>query len=245
MDTDHGTQILPHLYRVAWWDIAGKDIINCDVFAVDCGESVVLIDSGGGGPSYALMKDNLVHWGLWGRVKLCLLTHLHLDHAGAVSELRADGVSICAGRGAAAFYRHEKAQAYFGGRVLTFDRLLEDGECLTVGDVRFEMLDTPGHTSACVCYFAAIDGVRCAFTGDLVMPNGTIGWSGSFDFDSEQLLGSIRRVLQRDFDALLTGHMLRGTQPDGFWMREGKSHALESYQAGLDGKWEIAGRPTA
>jgi len=242
VDTLHGTRVLPNLYRVAWWDIAGKDVVNCDVFAVDCGESVVLIDSGRGGPSYPLMKANLIHWGLWDRVKTCLLTHLHWDHAGGVSQLRADGVSIWGGRGAAAFDQHEKARAYFNGEVPTVDRVLADGECFTNGDVRFEMLDTPGHTSTCVSYFTTIDSVRCAFTGDLVMPNGTIGYSGSFDFDAEQLLASICRVSQREFDAVLTGHILRTTQPSGFWMRDGKSHVLETLQAGLEGKWDIAGQ---
>jgi glyoxylase-like metal-dependent hydrolase (beta-lactamase superfamily II) len=242
MDTQHGTQILPHLYRVAWWDLAGKDVVNCDVFAVDCGESVVLIDSGRGGPSYPLMKANLARWGLWDRVELCLLTHLHWDHAGGVSQLRADGVSIWGGRGAAAFSQHERAREYFGGEVPALDRVLEDGEAFACSDVRFEMLDTPGHTSTCVSYFAGIDSVRCAFTGDLVMPNGTIGYSGSFDFDAQKLLGSLRRVAQREFNAVLTGHMLRTTQPSGFWMQDGKSHVLRTLQAGLEGKWNIAGQ---
>ena len=240
MDTPHGTKVLPHLYRVAWWDIVGKDEVNCDVFAVDCGESVVLIDAGRGGPSYPLLKANLVHWGLWDRVKLCLVTHLHWDHAGGVAQLRADGVSVCGGRAAAAFGSREEARAYFGGAVPTIDRVLEDGERLSEGDVCFEMLDTPGHTSTCVSYFATIDSVRCAFTGDMVMPNGTTGYMGSFDFDAEELLASLRRISQREFDAVLTGHMLRSTQPSGFWMQDGKTHLLETLQAGLAGKWNIA-----
>ena len=240
MHDSHGMQILPHLYRVAWWDIAGEDVVNSDVFAVDCGESVVLIDSGRGGPSYPLMKANLVQVGLWDCAGTCLLTHLHQDHAGGVAQLRSDGARIWGGRGASVFGRSEKARAYYGGDVPTLDRVLEDEECFTVGDVRFEMLDTPGHTSTCVSYFATIDGVRCAFTGDLVMPNGTIGYSGSVDFDAAQLLASLRRVAQREFDALLTGHMLRASQPSGFWMKDGKSHVIETLQAGLDGKWIVA-----
>lgn len=239
MDTPYGTQVTPHLYRVAWWDLAGKDVVNCDVYAVDCGESVVLIDSGRGGPSYPLLKANLVHWGLWDRLTVCVLTHLHWDHAGGVSQLRTDGVSIWGGGGAAAFGVREKARAYFGGDVPHLDRVLCDGEDFTQGDVRFEILDTPGHTSTCVSYFATIDSVRCAFTGDLVMPNGTIGYSGSFDFDSDQLLDSLTRILRRDFDAVFTGHMLRSTQPEGFWMRDGRKHVQQTLQAGLAGKWLI------
>jgi len=240
MHRSRGMQILPHLYRVAWWDISGEDAINCDVFAVDCGESVVLIDAGRGGPSYSLMKANLVRLGLWDRVRTCLLTHLHQDHVGGAAQLRSDGVRIWGGRGASAFDRDEKARAYCGGDFPILDRVLEDGECFAMGNVRFEMLDTPGHTCACVSYFATVDGVRCAFTGDLVMPNGTIGYSGSPDFDAAQLLASLRRVAQRDFDALFTGHMVLASQPSGFWMKDGKSHVVETLQAGLDGKWGVA-----
>ena len=230
MRDPHGMKILPHLYRVAWWDIAGEDAVNCNVFAVDCGESVVLIDAGRGGPSYPLMKANLVELGLWDRVKTSLLTHLHQDHIGGAAQLQGDGVRVWSGRG---------ASAHSGGDLLRLDRVLEDGERFAVGNVRFEMLDTPGHTRACVSYFATVDGVRCAFTGDLVMPNGAIGYSGSPDFDAAQLLASIRRVSQRDFDALLTGHMLRTSQPSGFWMKDGKRHVVETLQAGLDGKWGV------
>jgi glyoxylase-like metal-dependent hydrolase (beta-lactamase superfamily II) len=151
-------------------------------------------------------------------------------------------VGIRGGRGAAAFGRHEQARAYFGGEVPTLDRVLKDAEAFDCGDVRFEMLDTPGHTSTCVCWFATIDSVRCAFAGDLVMPNGTIGYSGSFDFDAEQLLAGVRRVSEREFDALLTGHMLRSTQPSGFWMHDGRSHVLETLRTGLEKKWNIAGQ---
>ncbi len=239
METMHGDKISPHLYRVAWWDMASQDVIDCDVFAIDCGETVVLIDSGRGGQSYPIMKENLIGWGLWDRVSVCLLTHLHMDHAGGVSQLQADGVKVWGGEGAAAYSRDEKVRTYFDGNVPRLDRVLQDGETFSFGNMRFEMLATPGHTSACVCYFVTIDSVRCVFTGDLLMPNGTIGYSGSFDFNSNQLLSSLDRLLRREFDAVLTGHMLRSSQPEGFWMQDGKSHVRQTLQAGIEGKWAI------
>ena len=239
MDTPHGTQILPHLYRVAWWDCAGEDVVNCDVYAVDCSESVVLIDSGRGGPSFTVLKANLEYWGLWDRLSVCLLTHLHWDHAGGAGQLQSEGLRTWAGRGAAAFGKYEQGREYFDGQVPKIDRVLDDGESFDVGEVRFEVLETPGHTSTCVTYIADIHSVRCAFTGDLVMPNGTIGYSGSFDFDAEKLIDSLRRLSHRQFDALLTGHMLRSSQPEGLWMRDGKAHVLETLKAGLDGNWII------
>jgi glyoxylase-like metal-dependent hydrolase (beta-lactamase superfamily II) len=239
MEPKHGDRISPHLYRVGWWDMAGQDVVNCDVFAIDCGETVVLIDAGRGGQSYPIMKENLIHWGLWDRVSVCLLTHLHLDHAGGVPQLQADGIKVWCGEGAAAYGLDERGKTYFGGVMPRFDRVLQDGEIFSFSNIRFEMLATPGHTSTCVCYFTTIDSVRCAFTGDLVMPNGTIGYSGSFDFDAEKLVGSLNLILQREFDAVLTGHMLLTSQPEGFWMQGGKSHVMQTRQAGIEGKWVI------
>ncbi|KPJ52097.1 MAG: hypothetical protein AMS16_06875 [Planctomycetes bacterium DG_58] len=120
------------------------------------------------------------------------------------------------------------------------DRVLKDGESFDVGDVHFEALDTPGHTSTCMTYLTEIDSIRCAFTGDLVMPNGTTGYTGSFDFDAQDLINSLRRLAQREFDALLTGHMLRRTQPEGFWLRDGRSHVIETLNAGMEGRWPTA-----
>ena len=239
MEPMHGDRITSHLYRVAWWDMASQGIVNCDVYAIDCDETVILIDSGRDGHSYSIMKENLMSWGLWDRVSVCLLTHLHQDHAGGVSQLQADGVKIWGGEGAAAYSFDERARIYFDGNVPSLDRVLRDGESFSFGNMQFEVLATPGHTSTCVSYFVTIDSVRCAFTGDLVMPNGTIGYSGSFDFDSDQLLRSLNRILQREFDAVLTGHNLQFTQPEGFWMQDGRSHVMQTLQAGIAGKWVI------
>jgi glyoxylase-like metal-dependent hydrolase (beta-lactamase superfamily II) len=53
-----------------------------------------------------------------------------------------------------------------------FDRLLEDGEIVEVGTLRFEVISTPGHTPACVCYRFS----DALFTGDaMFMPDSGTG----------------------------------------------------------------------
>ena len=238
----HGDQISDHLYRVAWWDMAGEGVVNADTYAIDCGETVVLIDSGRGGISYPLLKENLIHWGLWDRLSVCLLTHLHRDHAGGVLQLRSDGVNIWAGEAGALYLQDERVQAYFNGHVPLLDRVLHDGETFSFGGLTFEAISTPGHTSACVSYLVTIDSVPCAFTGDLVMPDGTIGHSGGFDFNANQLLESLSSLLTHEFDAVLTGHMLQSTQPEGFWLSGGKKHVLDTFLSGKNGKWMMQNR---
>jgi len=220
-DTPRGTRILPHLYRVAWWGMLAEGIIDCDTYAIDCGETVVLIDSGRGGDSYARMRENLAHWKPADRPNICLITHVHPDHTGGAVQLRSDGVEVWGGSRAS--------------ELTTLERVLHDGERLAIGNVAFEAMETPGHTASCMSYFATIDSVRCAFTGDLVMADGQIGYAGSPDFDRARLLRSISRVAGRDFDALLTGHAR--------WMSDGKDRVLECLRKGLDGQWVLDRTP--
>lgn len=240
MDINHGERITPHLYRVAWWDIAQDHGVNCDTYAVDGGNSVVLIDSGRGGSSYTLLKENLIYWGLWDRLKVCMITHMHQDHAGGIKQLQSEGISVWGGRGAASFGEYNQAQEYYSGNVPEIDKELDDGETFVFDDINIQMLYTPGHSSTCVTYLTEIDSIKCAFAGDLVMPHGTIGYSGSFDFNKDQLLNSLSKLIECDFDALLTGHMLSSSQPEGFWMKDGRNHVLETLDAGLAGKWTLA-----
>lgn len=74
-----------------------------------------------------------------------------------------------------------------------FDRLLADGETLQAGSLSLEVIDTPGHTPACVNY-KADDAI---FTGDsLFMPD--VG-TGRCDFpggSAEAMYDSIQRLYE-------------------------------------------------
>ena len=73
-----------------------------------------------------------------------------------------------------------------------FDRLLADGESLPLGGIEVRVIETPGHTPACVTYVAG----DAAFVGDtLFMPD---SGSARCDFpggDAATLYRSIRRIL--------------------------------------------------
>jgi glyoxylase-like metal-dependent hydrolase (beta-lactamase superfamily II) len=83
--------------------------------------------------------------------------------------------------------------------------LLEDGELVEAGSLRFKVISTPGHTSACVCY--AFDDAL--FAGDILfMPDmGT----GRCDFpagSAEQLYDSITQRIYTlpDQTRIFVGH---------------------------------------
>ena len=73
-----------------------------------------------------------------------------------------------------------------------FDRLFEDGEILTLGNLKIEVLHTPGHTPACVSYLIA-DAI---FVGDtLFMPDYGTARADFPGGDAATLYRSIRRIL--------------------------------------------------
>lgn len=123
-------------------------------------------------------------------------THAHADHLSAAPFLRqhtgakvAIGEHICT------------VQRIFGevfnvhdvsGKGVEFDTLLSDGEVLSLGNLRIEVLHTPGHTPACVAYKIA-DAV---FVGDtLFMPDYGTARADFPGGSAKQLYQSIRKIL--------------------------------------------------
>jgi len=125
-----------------------------------------------------------------------LETHVHADHLSAAPFIKArTGAQVGIGEHVRDVQR--TFGPLFDARDLTpdggdFDRLFADGERFALGGLEVEVLHTPGHTSADICYRVG-DAV---FVGDtLFMPDyGT----ARCDFpggDARQLYRSIRRLL--------------------------------------------------
>jgi glyoxylase-like metal-dependent hydrolase (beta-lactamase superfamily II) len=73
-----------------------------------------------------------------------------------------------------------------------FDRLFEDGDEFTIGNLRARAMHTPGHTPACMTYVIG----DAAFVGDtLFMPDYGTARADFPGGDAHQLYRSIRKVL--------------------------------------------------
>jgi glyoxylase-like metal-dependent hydrolase (beta-lactamase superfamily II) len=128
------------------------------------------------------------------RLVWILETHVHADHLTAAPEVKAKlGGIVAIGRQVVEVQR--RLGPLFGleeqdGR--QFDRLLQEGERLPLGRFEIRVLETPGHTPACVTYVVG----DAAFVGDtLFMPD---SGSARCDFpggDAGTLYRSIRRIL--------------------------------------------------
>jgi glyoxylase-like metal-dependent hydrolase (beta-lactamase superfamily II) len=162
-------------------------------YVIPHAEGVVLIDPGPGS-TLANLEASLQRLGLnIDAVTDVLLTHIHLDHAGASGSLAARGARIhCHPNGAAHLINPEKllnsAKRIYGdmmdrlwGEFLPVpeDRLtvLQDREVITIGSRRFTALDTPGHADHHLaylhedtCFSGDVGGVRLPGFSHLRVP---------------------------------------------------------------------------
>jgi len=127
-----------------------------------------------------------------------LVTHGHLDHAGAVADLAEDlGLPVEGPHPEDRFWIDQIAEqglkyGMAGLRPFTPDRWLHQGDACTVGNQTFDVLHCPGHTPGHVVFFHA--GQRVAFVGDVLF-QGSIGRSDFPRGDFDTLIRSIRENL--------------------------------------------------
>lgn len=129
-------------------------------------------------------------------------THAHADHLSAAAFLRERlGARIVTGTLITQVQETWKRIYHLGPDFVAdgsqFDRLMRDGEHLTLGETPLTFWHTPGHTPSCMMVLVgAEDAPTAVFLGDtLFMPD---AGSARADFpggDARELYRSVRRVL--------------------------------------------------
>lgn len=192
-------------------------------YAIECGGTLALIETGPGSTLPALLAA-LVRGGLPAeQVRHVLVTHIHLDHAGAAGWWAEQGARVYCHPNAA---RHlidpsrlmesarlvygEKMDALWGEmRPAPADRVtvLQDNESVVIGDVTITAWDTPGHARH---HHAFVAGDVC-FTGDVAgmrleeSPYVSVT-AAPPQFDPEAYVRSVDRLLAANFRALYLTH---------------------------------------
>lgn len=144
-------------------------------------------------------------------VEYILLTHGHFDHILGVARLKElyPNAQICIHEADAdCLSDAEKSLCSweFGGAQTPVapDRLLQEGDTISLGESTLHVLHTPGHTVGGVCYADFENRVLC--TGDTLfcLTAGRTDFPGGSD---EELLASLIRLRNLDGDfTVYTGH---------------------------------------
>jgi len=105
-----------------------------------------------------------------------LNTHWHPDHAGGNAEIKAKTGAMVIAPGEVE-------------RISPIDRKVGHGDVVELGDTRFEVIDTGGHTLGHISYFDAADQI--AFVGDTLF---ALGCGRLFEGTAEQMWASLSRL---------------------------------------------------
>lgn len=176
-------------------------LVGCE----QTGEAAV-IDSGGDSATMLALAEK---HGL--TVKKLLQTHAHIDHIAGLGEMkRRTGAPIYLHPDDEPIYRTASMQAkMFGLRVddpPPYDEKLADGDVVSVGELRFEVLHTPGHCPGLVCFHEP--RAKVVFCGDLVF-QGSIGRVDLPGASPAAMRASLTRFLEALEDEVVVypGHM--------------------------------------
>ena len=166
---------------------------NCSVLWCDQTLRAAVVDPGGDLERIeAIVKEH----GL--TIEKILLTHGHVDHAGATAELaRRTGVPIEGPHQGDKYWidtmpSHGQNYGFEYAESFTPNRWLQQGDVVTVGDETLEVFHCPGHTPGHVVFFHRV--ARLAVVGDVLF-SGSIGRTDFPGGNHQALLDSIRRNL--------------------------------------------------
>jgi len=179
---------------------------NCSLLWCDETLSAAVVDPGG---DIARILSVVKSKGV--TLEKILVTHGHIDHAGAVAELAEKLALPIEGpqRGDQFWIDNLSDQSRMFGfpeaRPFTPDRWLEQGDCVTFGKVEMSVLHCPGHTPGHVVFFN--EPGRLAIVGDVLF-KGSVGRTDFPRGDFDTLISSIHNRLWPlgDDVAFISGH---------------------------------------
>lgn len=191
------------------------DGVNCNVYLVEDGKELILIDTGLPRSANKIVKYVQSLDRKPSDISTIVLTHFHIDHVGSVKNMKklsnakvAVGefdADIVAGKKAAPKPKNLVFRAFSSvikAASVEPELLLKDNE--KVG--RLTVIYTPGHSDGSISLFDSERKVM--FVGDAIrfMDGKLTGPPEQFTLDMNKAKDSIKKIAAFDFDIMLSGH---------------------------------------
>ncbi|WP_312699439.1 MBL fold metallo-hydrolase [Sedimentibacter sp.] len=181
----------------------GSYYSNCYIVGSEESREAAIIDPGA---DFKKIDGFIEEMGL--TPKMIILTHYHGDHIGAVSDI--------VNKYNTKVYIHRDDAEYLSDSSINFskqiigksieikpDVLLDDGDVLELGELKFEIIHTPGHTKGGICI--KVDNIM--MTGDTLF-NKSIGRTDLPGGSYEEIINSVKeKIFKYDGDVIIyPGH---------------------------------------
>jgi len=232
---DEGGRIVrltAHLYLVGGGGFGLSHAFDCNVYAIDAGNELLLVDSGAGCSLEQLIRNI-------GCLELenipltkILLTHSHADHSGGAHALRDRyGCQVYTSAQEAPLVEHgtdqemgldvAKRSGFYSPDYrfnhCEVDVRVHHNDTIRCNSLEIRVLHVPGHSVGSMCYLVDLPEGRALFSGDVVFWGGVIGllnYNGSSLSDYRKYFN---RLDDLGVDMLLPGHR-------EFLMTSGQEH---------------------
>ena len=231
-------------------------VLNSYVITSD--DRNIMIDTGFRLPEcLESMKEGIAEIGLDMSKTDILLTHMHSDHSGLISEIATPTTRVYIARGeihwmlkdsrrairekdAGGFLRlgFSEEEMRFHTNAVSWNltskdehtdfSLIDDGDIFTCGDYNLRAIRTPGHTPAHMCFW--LEQEKIMFTGDHVLFDispNITNWRELYD-TLGAYMASLRAIDKYDVQLALPGHR----EPGDF--HERIAHLLDHHEKRLD-----------
>src|SRR5438105_13413943 len=236
------SQIHPRVFQVAA-AFEGGGLVNC--YLIDAPRRT-LVDTGTASVPQASLLPALAEMG-WdvADLRVIINTHLHIDHAGGNAEIQeVSGAGIHIHKDDAVYTDRERYvekycrdalrlmgndaeipqseafQRQLLGREWGIERMLEDGDEVDLGgDVRLQVLHTPGHTPGSASFYW--ESEQLLFSGDAVGGRGSRANGFPLYFSASDYAASLKRLLEVDIATLAQAHRYRWSAPTQEAVRTG------------------------
>ena len=209
------SQILGDVYLI------GQSTLSNLTYMIDCGPEGVAVIDPSNESEFETTVANVEKCGRARRdIRWVINTHCHTDHSWADRKFHdalgaeiilheADADAVEKGTQVTGFLRYQLAEF----PRCPVGRRLFDGEVLRLGNKRFQVIHTPGHTPGSTSFLLQVEGRNLLFSGDTVFYDGMLGWQQNPYADNRAYLRSVEKLEQFQLDTqpvrwdmLLPGH---------------------------------------